>query len=58
MKRTDSEMCDCDICQRHYDTWDDLIALQESDETLHEPPPETLRRTKMAARTSSRGEIL
>lgn len=34
MKRTDSAMCECDICQRHFDDWNDLVAHQESDDPL------------------------
>ncbi|WP_226041313.1 hypothetical protein [Natrinema sp. DC36] len=34
MKRTDSAMCKCDICQRHFDDWDDTVAHQESDDPL------------------------
>jgi len=34
MKRTDSEMCECSICQRHFDDWEEIIALQESDDSL------------------------
>jgi len=34
MKGTDTEMCDCDVCQRNFDDWNDIIALQESDKSL------------------------
>lgn len=37
MKQTNTEMCECEVCQRHYDSWDDLIALQESDDNLLNP---------------------
>jgi len=34
MRRTSTEMCDCDVCQRHFDDWDDIVSLQESDDVL------------------------
>lgn len=34
MNRTNTEMCGCDVCQRHFEDWDDIVALQESDDVL------------------------
>lgn len=34
MKKTGTGMCDCNICQRHFDDWDDLITRQESEKNL------------------------
>lgn len=37
MQDTDTPMCSCSVCQRHYDEWADIIALQESEDNLMNP---------------------
>lgn len=37
MQRTGTDLCECDVCQRQFDDWIDVIALQESDDNLMNP---------------------
>ena len=34
MQRIDADMCECDVCQRSFEDWQDIIRHQESDEAL------------------------
>lgn len=34
MQRIDADMCECNVCQRNYEDWQDIIRHQESDEAL------------------------
>lgn len=36
-QRVGAEMCECDVCQRQFDTWQDLAERQESDENIQTP---------------------
>jgi hypothetical protein len=33
-QRIDADMCECDVCQRNFDDWQEIIRHQESDEAL------------------------
>jgi hypothetical protein len=34
MQRTDTSMCDCSVCKKHFGEWVDIVDLQESDDAL------------------------
>ncbi len=34
MQQVDADMCDCDVCQRNFEDWQDIIEHQESEEAL------------------------
>ncbi|ELK55160.1 hypothetical protein D320_06108 [Haloferax sp. BAB-2207] len=34
MNRVDAPMCDCGFCEKHFDTWQDLAAREESEDAL------------------------
>ena len=34
MQRIDADMCECGVCQRNFEDWQDIIRHQESDEAL------------------------